>query len=68
MAIIGMGTVFVFLTVLIFLTLLMSKIVTHFEKQKNTSSNQHHKIISDQLLTKIIHTAIQQHRATQQGS
>jgi len=59
MAMIGMGTVFVFLVVLIFLTQLMSKIVAYLETHHINQK------ISDERLIKIIQAAIQQHRVTQ---
>ncbi len=75
MALSGMGTVFTFLILLIFLTSLMSKIVGYFEhadyKKEGVQSvhaNAHsvHRLnnaMSDEVLIKVITAAIQQHRS-----
>ncbi len=70
LALMGMGTVFSFLVLLIFITGLMSKLISSYEKKiiasapvVKTSINKKTDIISDELLTAIISNAIQQHRA-----
>ena len=63
----GMGTVFVFLTVLIFCTSLMSKFVMAFEaktkKPEQPIPVTGQSIIPDAVLTAVISAAIHQHRA-----
>ncbi len=69
LALMGMGTVFSFLVLLIFITGLMSKLISSYEKKiiasapVKTSINKKTDTISDELLTGIISNAIQQHRA-----
>ncbi len=70
LALMGMSTVFVFLMVLIIITLLMSKTVRYFEQKQPSATLQPHQVpeyslntrVSDEKLKKIIQTAIQQHR------
>ncbi len=69
LALMGMSSVFVFLISLIIITLLMSRIVRYFEQEqasvlqaRQVSEDPLNARVSDETLTKIIQTAIQQHR------
>lgn len=57
LALMGIGTVFVFLILLVSLTSLMSKLINTFENKIALSTE-----ISDETLKAIITKAIQQHR------
>ncbi|MCU7940374.1 MAG: OadG family protein [gamma proteobacterium symbiont of Bathyaustriella thionipta] len=74
LALMGMGTVFIFLVVLIVFTTLMSKFVDYFEHKttqlapSNVQNNDHqakplNDKIPDKILTQVITAAIQQHRS-----
>ena len=69
LALMGMGTVFVFLIMLIFLTTLMSTIISAFEAKmtqpvtiRQTIAEDKNKM-SDEILKTVIAAAIQQHRS-----
>jgi oxaloacetate decarboxylase (Na+ extruding) subunit gamma len=69
LALMGMGTVFIFLIMLIFLTILMSKLISAFEMKLVQSelisaavSKDKHKM-TDEILNAVIVKAIQQHRS-----
>ncbi len=68
LALMGIGTVFIFLVLLIFLMDLMSKIINSYEKRvllsapQKKSTNKTDKI-PDDLLSVIITNAIKQHQA-----
>ncbi len=68
----GMGTVFTFLILLILVTSLMSRLVNYFQPMNiqgtNSTVEQNHSAqadtaLSDELLNKIIRAAIHQHRS-----
>jgi len=73
-ALTGMGTVFIFLILLIFFTTLMSKLVAYFDNtycKKEDVQSVHENVhdihnlngtMSDEILIKVISAAIQQHR------
>lgn len=61
----GMGTVFVFLTLLVLCTTVMSSLVTRFfpvSEPVETTSGKKAEGIPDQKLVKVIEAAIAQHR------
>jgi len=71
LAMMGMGTVFTFLILLIFLTSWMSKIIIRFEQSAALKVQQNSELeyenttntMDDALLKKILSHAIQQHRS-----
>ncbi len=67
LALMGMGTVFVFLILLIFLTTLMSKTISALEQKTAASTTatsvSDTKTITDEILKTIITKAIHQHRS-----
>ena len=66
LAIFGMGTVFVFLTVLVIITQGMSRLVLHMapEQMAAVAVTQTALEVSDGQLVAVISAAIQQHRAS----
>ncbi len=72
LALMGMGTVFAFLVLLILLTTLMSKVINAIEKLSSQSANEVSADagsagrMSDETLRAVIQAAVQAHRSQQQ--
>lgn len=68
LALMGMGTVFIFLILLIFLTTLMSRVIGVLERKmtpiisKKRTDEENSNQISDDVLNLVITTAIRQHQ------
>ena len=64
----GMGTVFVFLTILVGLTALMSRTVMRFSPEEpvetEVNSQQIHTALFEKRIVKVIQAAIDQHRGS----
>jgi oxaloacetate decarboxylase gamma subunit len=64
----GMGTVFVFLSLLVGLTALMSRTVMRFSPEQpvesEVASHQIHSTLVDKKIVKVIQAAIDQHRGS----
>ena len=64
----GMGTVFVFLSLLVGLTALMSRTVMRFSPEQSVesevASHQIHSTLVDKKIVKVIQAAIDQHRGS----
>ena len=64
----GMGTVFVFLTILVGLTALMSRTVMRFSPEEpvgtEVNSQQIHTALVEKRIVKVIQAAIDQHRGS----
>ena len=64
----GMGTVFTFLTLLVGLTALMSRMVMRFSTEESVetevNSHQIHSTLVDKKIVKVIQAAIDQHRGS----
>ncbi len=75
LALVGMGVVFSFLILLVFVTTFMSHLIHRFQGEQNPSDVVANKknnasippVLSDKLLNKIITAAIAQHRMDHHG-